>query len=449
MLKHWGKAAVTAALLVAMLPMYSCGGAGTDVNPEDLGINMPYPNHRGGAAQGERNFAVLINESREGKPHKTPWVGFWWPYTKNGIAAGSGEGSGGGGSSPAGKYDAARGFRGTSSSQYWEVKNHGAGVPKVESWWGHCNGWCVASALFDEPRAPVRVNGIEFGVADTKALLTEAGMEVSADYFGERFEFGNASGNPKFEDTVPNQYFLVLTNYMGRRGMIVLMDRYTGNQVWNQPVAGYRFEYPKPEDYLGASPEAPNVYRINLKSTLWWMEDNVPAGALTDPFDFERSNARQVSSRVLNMELWLDAPVVFGPDGKIASSGNIIVTRENDLHVGGVWKNGGVYSDGHPDYMWIPYSVVKPTEYANPHVDIEWLKKHILSGGVDDPTASPRPPEPAPNPEPSPSPRPSPRPDPFPRPDPDPDPNPRPPRPDPRPDPSPRPRPIPRPSPMR
>jgi hypothetical protein len=58
-------------------------------------------------------------------PARAPWVGYWWPYTSNGIASGRYAG----GYSPAGKYDAARG--GGTQAQLWEVLNHGARVRGV------------------------------------------------------------------------------------------------------------------------------------------------------------------------------------------------------------------------------------------------------------------------------------------------------------------------------
>jgi hypothetical protein len=370
----------------------------TNAPVENAAGPPPYPNFRGQEFRGEKNFANLINHYAEGKIAPTPWAGFWWPYAKNGIAAGGFGDS----TSPAGKYDAARGR--STNAQTWEIKHHGATVPKLEQWWGHCNGWCAAAALFKEPREPVKVNGITFGIGDIKGLLTEAGMSVSADFFGERIDNWDNVNSPKYWDTIPDQYFLVLTNYIGRLKQAVLIDRYTGYQVWNQPLAGYRFEYPKPADYLGNSPEAPNIYRIQLTSKIWWMEDGVPPDVQSPPFNFQEDDP-VVTARELRLELWLDGPVEFDAAGKVKSSGNVVVTRSDTSLVGGVWKtdNG---SESWPDYMWIPYAIVKPSEpdqdYVNPEVDIEWLKKHLLvPGGADDPSATPAPVETAPVPTPS------------------------------------------------
>jgi hypothetical protein len=238
-------------------------------------------------------------------------------------------------------------------------------------------------------------------------------MEASSDFYGERMDDDNPN-NPKYYDTVPDQYFLVLANYMGRLKQTVNIDRYTGYQIWNQPLAGYKFTYPKPEDYLGPDPHAPGVYRILVTSQIWWMNDGVPADVQTPEFDFPADDTDIIQSRVLKMEVWLDGPVVFDSSGKITDSGNVIVTRSGDLFAGGAWRMGdGYYVDAWPDYMWVPYSLVPPANrtdtddpYGNPYIDIDWIRKHILvPGGADDPSVHPTsvPPLPhwSPSPEPS------------------------------------------------
>lgn len=265
------------------------------------------------------------------------------------------------------------------------------------------------------------MNGIPFSIADQKALLSEAAMEISADFFGNRVDWSSDYQSYKYDDVIPAQYFLVMTQYMGRLGQVVLLDRYTGDQVWNQPAVGYQFEYPKPQDYLGADPSAPSVYRMKMRSALWWGRDDVDPNAITREFEFEANE--HFEGRVLNFELWLDGPVVFDESGRIVSSGDVVIAREGNRLVGGEWRNGeGYLSDAHPDYLWIPFSVLKPNEvepYANPHVDVDWLRKYLLTG-TDDPGTPGGPIAPAPLPDPSPipsgSPNPSPSGTPTPRP---------------------------------
>ncbi len=367
----------------------------------------PYPRFRGQDYRGNKNFASLINSFRKGRLEVTPWAGTFWPYILNGIAMPvipnltmTGLTSGlvpESGTSPAGKYDAARGRK--TRAQDWEITYHGKKVSGVEGWWGHCNGWAAASVLFPEPKEPVKVNGVVFGVADIKGLLTEIGMSVLADFYGERMYDTDSYSSPKYFDTVPDQYFLVLTNYMGNLKKPILVDRFTGPQVWNQPLVAYEFQYPKPEDYLGNTLQAPNVYRIRVTSKIWWVNDlGVQPDAITEPFDFSNPDANPyVMSRDLYMEVWVDAPIKFDATGKITSSGDVIVTRQGSTLVGGAWHMDNVdENERWPDYMWIPYDITAPSdpeqEYINPQVDYQWVKKHLLvPGGQDDPTAVPSP----------------------------------------------------------
>jgi hypothetical protein len=419
-------AAALFPLVTSLVAMPGCAPAKEDATDDSLAAidgQSPYPNIRGGDVKGDKNFAELINKYPEGKAKTPAWAAFWWPYTGNGIASGAygGGSSHGGGYSPAGKYDAARGGR--TNSQSWEIQNHGSRVPKVQGWWGHCNGWCAASALLPEPVQGVKVNGIEFGVADIKGLLAEAGMSVSADFFGNRVDAWNSYDQRRWEDTVPDQYFLVLTNFMGKLQSTVLIDRYTGDQIWNQPLAGYRIKYPTKDDYLGCTG---NVCKVNIQSTIWWYNDSgVPATVITPEFKWQdeldpASGAEVVQHRDLSMEVWLDGPVEFGSDGKITKSGDVIVTRDGDFFAGGAWKMGSMNVDANPDYMWVPYSFIKPDptdDYANPSIDIDWIKAHLLvPGGADDTSVHPSPIATAPSPLPSPSDHPthSPGPDPWP-----------------------------------
>jgi len=384
--------AISSILLFTNSLLTSCGSpqglnsritapAPTEAPPTEP---QPYKNFRGQDFHGEMNFATLINQYLSGKVEPTPWAGYFYPYVENGIANG-----------PALKYDAARG--GTTDAQTWELHYHSRMVPRVEPWWGHCNGWCVASSLFPQPTQPVTVNGVTFGIGDIKALLTEAGGSVIADFYGERVWVDDYE-SPKFWDTVPDQYFLVLTNYIGKLKQPVLIDRYTGAQVWNQPLAAYAFDYPTPSDYLGNTPETPNVYRILVKSRLFWTDDRVPGDIVSEPFSFDNwEGYGYFIHRDLAMEVWLDGPVNFDSAGKITSSGNVIVTRQDGYIAGGAWRMGdGFDLEAWPDYMWIPYQVIKPTnpdqDDSNPHVDIDWITAHLLvPGGADDTTVEPLP----------------------------------------------------------
>ena len=354
------------------------------------------------SAKVDNNFAHLLNTYPQARLSPTPWAGHWWPYTDNGIASSKYTEK----KSPAARYDAAHGKK--TQAQSWEASNHGAHVPHVEGWWGHCNGWCAAAALYPEPKTQSVVNGVSFSVLDIKALLTEAGMRASADYFGSPVVTPGDYQTGAYRDTVPNQVFLVLTHFIGKQNKAVLFDRYTGYQKWNQPLAGYKITYPTPADVIAPSAEAPNIHRIQVTMTLWYVNDNWISESESPPFNYEDSYDGVYVSRELKSELWLDGPITFDAQGKMVSSGNIVLTRDpSDTRywVGGAWLMGDVENDGWPDYMWVPYAILpSDANDNNPFVDINWLTEHLLPpGGRDDPNFTGTSPDDPPSPSPAPS----------------------------------------------
>src|SRR4051812_12673472 len=86
-----GRLKMRSWIVFAALFLVSCAGAvNEDGDPSsEPGTNCAYqPCFKGGSVQGEKNFSTLINSYLSGKPEPTPWAGYWFPYTENGIAAG-------------------------------------------------------------------------------------------------------------------------------------------------------------------------------------------------------------------------------------------------------------------------------------------------------------------------------------------------------------------------
>lgn len=340
--------------IVLAVSLVSACGNGNEPS-ESGGGRAPYPEvPQNGSVNGERNFATLLRRFSQGKVNQMPWAGYWWPYSRNGIAH------------AARLYE--QGF-GRSGAVAWETENHGAGLPALEDWWGHCNGWAAAAVLSREPRSAQSQGGVSFGVAEQKALLSEVAMEVGADFFGRRNDSSSDTSSSVYEDVYPNQFFLVLTNFVGK-GFPLVVDRYTGNQVWNHPLAGYQIAPVKPEDYLGQSSNAANLYRIVVSTKLWWVRDDVEGGHLTEAFAFQ--DGPSYASRVLRFELWLDGPVEFDGSGNVSRSGNIVLARQGDAVLGGDWRNPNLSpSNSHPDYIWIPRRILPSSGYTNPRIDAQ------------------------------------------------------------------------------
>lgn len=167
--------------------------------------------------------------------------------------------------------------------------------PKLASWQGICHGWTPAAANFAEPQQNVVVNKdgltIPFGSSDVKAMISyyyaweaaqfnfekpgaEAkdldadgrpdnqnwGFDKNGQYWAkdDKMEYfiyrglGLRSSHGRFgvrkearEDMNPAAIHLLLANLVGRyhRSFNVDVDR--GQQVWNQPIYGYKSEVQK------------------------------------------------------------------------------------------------------------------------------------------------------------------------------------------------------------
>ncbi len=334
------------ALWIALATLASsCGSRHPGPAPQAFG-SAPRAN-----LEGINDFAYLVRNFSKGKTTHPAWAGYWWPYLENGIA------------DAATKYEQATGKAGAAQ---WELDHHSASTPGVQPWFGHCNGWAAASVLFNEPRAALVQNGVTFSSSDQKALLSEIGQEVQLDSFGLRADTDDTS-DPAFQDIFPNQFFMVLTNLVGK-GQPLIMDRYTGSQVWNHAIAGYQVSPITPEDDLGADPSAPGVYRIMVTTQIWWLRDDVPTDQLTEPFEF--SDGPSYDTRILRFEIWTDAPAQFDSSGNLISAGKIVVTHQGNVAYGGAWRmSGSDILNSHPDYLWVPYSLAPPGEYANPAIE--------------------------------------------------------------------------------
>lgn len=343
---------------IAICLVFCACGRGSS---SELAGNPPYqpvqPDEPAGALTGDANFFNLITKYSRGQVTPTPWAGYWWPFSEDGTANADA------------KYES---VIGTSGATSWEKTNHGPNVPGIQDWWGHCNGWSAAAVLHPEPTAALTRGSVTFSVGDQKALLSEIAMEVDGDFFGHRETDPNDFTSLTYQDVFPDQFFLVLTNIVGS-GRPLIIDRYTGVQVWNQPVVGYQIDPVTSADYLGADPSSPDVYRVMITLQVWWASDSVPGEYVTQPFQFADNDSFQ--SRVLTGEIWLDAPPQFDASGKLVGAGNVILTSQNGYVLGGQWHNGvteGVQS--HPDYMWIPFNEKPSTGYSNPDLDITQVK---------------------------------------------------------------------------
>lgn len=342
---------------------------------------------------GNQSFKNLYNKYGTAQPKNIPWAGSFWPYKEKGIADNFVYDSRRSAQSPAEKFD---NFFGGNSAEEWEKRNHSCDNVEAsskkgcESWWGHCNAWAAAGIKEAEPRTPIskkmRGGDVTLNVADQKAFLTEMYMENNALFTGEtnksektgkwifdasdaiskKLISQNSTTYDAFWDVTPRSFFLIFTNYVGMREIGVVIDRFTGDEVWNQPIAGYKMLPIRPEDIREPKNEGGRrVYPVLLRMNIFWANDNVNANSISGPFDINRAPEKfqigdflyndYYTGRSLAFFLYFDSPMRVSSGGRfIANSGNIIGD--------GVWYHQALegrkyykeFDHTHPDFIWLP-----------------------------------------------------------------------------------------------
>ena len=273
----------------------------------------------------------------------------------------------------------------------FERIEHGNGVPGVGGWWGHCNAWSAAALMEDEPKtrgtATFEDRTVDFTPGEVKALMTEAWMEHHASFYGSRHDDKENEG-VSFEDISPAAFHIYFGTQLGMKQKGFVIDRYTGDQVWNQAVRSYTWKieplYENDEAvtkevflteydrYSGKADKKSQgeqaVYPVQVEATFHWITDGLPHeqatvdNILEDAYptthsELSRLWGRQVELRHLTYTLYLDRPI----------------SDESSRIIGdGEWKHGDPTSNqNHPDFAWQPLTQT-PTRrnYENPY--IEW-----------------------------------------------------------------------------
>ncbi|MFT7622921.1 MAG: hypothetical protein ACI9WU_002096 [Myxococcota bacterium] len=290
----------------------------------------------------------------------------------------------------------------------WEIYNHGKGQFGVQSWFGHCNAWAAAAIVEPEPRQTTTVDGIEWTAGDVKGLITEAYMEINSSFWGSRNNYHEDEKSREavdFKDLTPAQFHILFADQLGNKDTSFVIDRYTGDQVWNQPVKGFKAEievlnegeatrktiqvteYPwsgKPnEKDLGEV----EVWELAVTTDIYWVTDGLPHETLTILNIGEEllengdsAYAGQLEHRQLSYVLWLDkAPT--DADAKIIGDG--------------AWNHGSstAYTQLHPDFAWQPTGNVNTArDYENEFLDWATIETKIIPGSLaaaEDPTVEP------------------------------------------------------------
>ena len=216
----------------------------------------------------------------QGEAARIPWAGSYWPVYEDGInrAWKAGE------DSPAAKYgkafnvvgvdDAVSRANGIDSqsnrtacttataatackselSEECAIRPGRTEGRCIPTWFGICHAWAPAAIMIPEPEHDVVQNGVTFRVNDLKALASLVHEGVQNKFVSLRCELDDRSGatngvtfddngrpiQSECRDSNAGSFHVLLTNYLGIKHASFVFDRTLDDEVWNQPLRGYR-----------------------------------------------------------------------------------------------------------------------------------------------------------------------------------------------------------------
>lgn len=253
-------------------------------------------------------------------------------------------------------------------------------------WWeGICHGWAQAAINFPEPEPVVLTNkdGIKvpFGSSDVKALLA---MHESYNFKGEKFAFvgrrckvnGKVVGEGDDRDRPEHRNFpqdelaestdcrdvnagalhVVLGNLLGHlgQGFVADIDRF--NDVWNQPIVGYKSQIVG-EEPVSPSHQANGISRrVRIKTDMMYGEEL----KFYTPELAAEGHQNFVSK----------TPVTLTPHQKTLSKHYEYIVEINSAGsiTGGEW-----ISQTRPDFMWM---FARSKQFKSAPINLTHLK-HI------------------------------------------------------------------------
>ena len=342
-LRPFATARLTATLAVAFASttLVGCYSA------EELGLVTAEPSDKGQLGSDEFKmswterddpalFSTNLEYSLSALPQsaeleQAPWAGNYWPVYKDSI---NDRWAGPSSQSPAEKYGAAFSVDNiadrvsshygidhqssrtecTTNSQCDSTigescsKRDGADSGYcIPTWWGICHAWGPASILEPEPIHAVTQNGVTFQPNDIKALVTLAWNRSTSKFVSLRCNENAEAGDIDYDgynrptgsdaeciDTNPGTYHVLLANYLGIKGESFVEDRTIDDEVWNQPLRGYRITQQTevtpqranelvgvPEgDEPGSTPQSRNLeFSGSVQSNQWFHQPSIPVSA--------------------------------------------------------------------------------------------------------------------------------------------------------------------------
>lgn len=283
-----------------------------------------------------------------------------------------------GNQTPLQKYDKA--FNGgENKASAWERSKHTTGP----NWAGHCNGFSATATRHPkEPANNVVRNGVTFAPQDIKALLAEIYMNADYEFLGgNRCDIDGTPPSPGSradptvmgvcEDINPATLHTAITNWIGRMKHPLIMDMFSGDQVWNYPLYKYQVTQKDPitkaqaMQYVSGgganyifNPTA--VKFVYVKTTLTYAEAT------------RAETVGKLTPGTMNLSYVLE----------LDQAGDI---------VGGEWA-GATSQKTHPDFLWVALEPMTPngTRYmGNPNLSNDEVIKLWAESVGEDPNNPP------------------------------------------------------------
>lgn len=356
----------------------------------------------GGFEITKNSFKDLYNQHRIAQPKVTPWAGNFFPYSSKGTAIkldkdGNDDSAG---RSPMEVYGVLA--RVGNEAHDWEKENHscdnliGELKKSCESWWGHCNGWAAAAIKELEPRKPIKVGTQTLSVAEQKGIYTElwlSSASLNAGWTDKNKKTGAwvhdhnrpSESYKMFWDVSPRAFFLIFTNYVGAQKTGVVVDRFTGDEVWNQPIVGHRFLPIRKEDISQVRDGSRSYWSALIRVKIYWANDlGTAPGHISKPFDIKKVKdtedveyfGEDYEGRYLAFRLNFDQELVMSANGTT-------VTSVGRMIGDGIWEHqensrqAGNLDETHPDFIWLPTDPIQDYNgnYGNPYMDASVVAK--------------------------------------------------------------------------
>jgi hypothetical protein len=203
-----------------------------------------------------------------------------------------------------------------------------------------------------------------------KALITQL---WSNSYFDQMFLGGrcNEKNPPADEngritlsecfDVNPATWHILVLNHVGRLQRSFVFDATFDYQVWNQPIASFKYSYfnPKTRDVANSLDEAKVAFAD-------WSDDPYKA--------YRSAQGVEVVGVTMDVVYVQENPPGGIDYGGAARDNKITVSYFYDLEINAEGKviGGEWYQNAHPDFVWKPVQGSSPVSFVDPYFQGEW-----------------------------------------------------------------------------